>query len=217
MHIGSSSTVPLTAPDAPVDVGIALTPVNLIMASTDLLYSPVLRKYPTLMFAMSEGGIGWIPYVLERIDNSWLRQRNWTHQDFGGRLPSEVFKDHVVTCFIEDTNGIANRHSVGIDTITWECDYPHSDTTWPRSPEVLLAALADVPDDEIDKITHLNAIRHFSYDPFSQQPRQACTVQALRALAAGWDVQIRSLADPSRAGHTGTSPHTGLLHDFKQP
>jgi hypothetical protein len=49
-----------------------------------------------------------------------------------------------------------------------------------------------VPDDEIDKITHLNAMRHFRYDPFAHRPREQCTVEALRAQAADVDVALRS-------------------------
>jgi predicted TIM-barrel fold metal-dependent hydrolase len=207
MHIGSSSTVPLTAPDAPIDVGIALTPVNLMMAATDLLYSPVLRAYPTLKFAMSEGGLGWIPYLMERIDYSWERQRNWTHQDFGGRKPSELFFERVVTCFIEDNFGLANRYAVGLDNITWECDYPHSDTSWPRSPEMLARTTGELTDDEIDKVTHLNAMRHFRYDPFAVLGREHCTVSALRAGNGEWDVAPRPMARRPRAA----SKTTGLI------
>ena len=60
-------------------------------------------------------------------------------------------EEHVITCFIDDPVGVKNRHGVGIDTITWECDYPHSDTTWPKSPEILARSLEGVPDDEVDE------------------------------------------------------------------
>jgi hypothetical protein len=76
--------------------------------------------------------------------------------------------------------------------ITWECDYPHSDSTWPTSPETLAAALDGVPDDEVDKMTHLNAMRIFQFDPFSVRPRESCTVGALRAEAADVDVSEKS-------------------------
>jgi len=88
------------------------------------------------------------------------------------QLPSQVFKERVVTCFIDDAAGVKNRHDIGIDMITWECDYPHSDCTWPTSPERLMKSLDGVPDDEIDKMTHLNAMRHYQFDPFSVIPRE---------------------------------------------
>ena len=96
------------------------------------MWSPIFRKFPTLRVALSEGGIGWLPYFLERVDYIYGHTKYWTGTDLGGRLPSEMFSEHVVLCFIDDSVGIENRHHLNIDNITWECDYPHSDSTWPR-------------------------------------------------------------------------------------
>lgn len=191
MHIGSSSSLVVTSPDAPMDVLVTLTPVNSMQAAADLVWSPVLKHFRKLRVALSEGGIGWIPYFLERIDYVYDRHRSWTGQDLGDRLPSEAFREQVVTCFIDDPIGVELRDRVGLDMMTWECDYPHSDSSWPHSPERLMEQVAGVPDDDIDKITHLNAMRIFGYDPFSVLPRDQCTVGALRARAAGWDVSPR--------------------------
>jgi predicted TIM-barrel fold metal-dependent hydrolase len=192
LHIGSSSSLVITAADAPIDVLLALQPVNILQAAADLLWSPVLRKFPDLKVSLSEGGIGWIPYFLERMDWTYERQHGWTGQDFGDRLPSEVFRDHIVTCFIDDPAGISQRDQVGIDTICWESDYPHSDSTWPVSPERLMQSLVGVSDDEIDVMTHRNAMRHFRFDPFSVRTREQCTVGALRAGAGDVDVTTKT-------------------------
>jgi Amidohydrolase len=193
MHIGSSSQLVITAPDAPIDCLITLTPINIVQAATDLVWSPVLRAFPDLKIALSEGGIGWIPYFLERVDYNYRRHHAWTGQDFGGRLPSEVFNDHVLTCFIDDKFGMASRDFLNLDHVMWECDYPHSDSTWPFAPEELVTNLDGVIDHDIDRVTHLNAMKHFSYDPFTALGgRESCTVGALRARAAGHDVSIRS-------------------------
>ena len=85
-----------------MDCLITLTPMNIVKAATDLVWSPVLRKFPDLRVALSEGGIGWIPYFLERIDYNYDRHHLWTGQDFGDELPSEVFNRNVLTCFIDD-------------------------------------------------------------------------------------------------------------------
>jgi hypothetical protein len=180
--------------EAPIDVMISLQPINMVQAAADLVWSPILRKYKDLRFALSEGGIGWIPYALERIDYVYEHHRKWTGQDFGDQLPSQVFKDRVITCFIDDTFGVQNRQYMNVDNITWECDYPHSDSTWPQSPEALMKALDDVPDEDIDKMTHLNAMKHFQFDPFSVRPREKCTVGALRAEAADVDTALVSRA-----------------------
>jgi hypothetical protein len=105
-----------------------------------------------------------------------------------------VWREHTITCFVDDPVGIKNRHAIGVDTITWECDYPHSDTTWPSSPEILARSLTGVPDDEVAKITHENALRFFRAEPFSRRPREKCTAAALRAESPGVDVAPKKIA-----------------------
>jgi predicted TIM-barrel fold metal-dependent hydrolase len=182
LHIGSSSTMLGLKEGAPFDVLITMTPLNSMSAATDLLWSNVLRKFPDLKFALSEGGIGWMPYWLERIDYVYQQHRFWTHQDFGDQLPSQVARDHFTFCFISDRAGVEARHAIGIDNITWECDYPHSDSSWPHSPESVIKQLDGVPDAEINKITYENAMRIFRYDPFATIPKEKATVGGLRAL-----------------------------------
>jgi hypothetical protein len=105
--------------------------------------------------------------------------------------PSEVFRRNILACFITDPSGLEARHRIGIDNIAWECDYPHTDTTWPQSPEFLWNELvtAGVTDEgEIHKITWENACRFYDWDPFKHTPREEATVGALRAKAKDVDV-----------------------------
>ncbi|MCX5046379.1 amidohydrolase [Aldersonia sp. NBC_00410] len=192
LHIGSSSSVVITSLDAPVDTMITLQPMSIVQCAADIIWSPLLRKFPDLTIALSEGGIGWIPYFLERIDRVYTMHRHWTHQDFKGRLPSEVFLERIVTCFIDDRFGIESRNKLNLDMVTWECDYPHSDSTWPLAPESLANYLQGVPDSDINKITHENALRLFSFDMFSHIPKEQLTVGALRAQATDVDLGFRS-------------------------
>jgi predicted TIM-barrel fold metal-dependent hydrolase len=187
LHIGSSSQMLELAPGAPIDVLITLTPLNAMQAATDLIWSGLLRRFPDLKFALSEGGIGWLPYWLERVDYVYQQHRFWTKQDFGDKLPSQVAREHFTFCFIDDKRGVEQRHAIGIDNVTWECDYPHSDSTWPHSPESIMKHFDGVTDEEIDKITHLNAMRAFRFDPFAHRTREQCTAGALRAEAAAAD------------------------------
>jgi predicted TIM-barrel fold metal-dependent hydrolase len=189
VHIGSGTGMNLQDQTAPVEIMITGTPITLFNFANEITYSKFLPKYKNLRFALSEGGIGWIPYFLERADYVYKHHHAWTHNSFGGRLPSDLFREHVVTCFIDDAAGIRNRDLIGLDTITWECDYPHSDSTWPNSPEVLWQSLAGVSDDEIHAITHRNVMRHFRYDPFRHVPKQQASVGALRARAKHVDVK----------------------------
>jgi predicted TIM-barrel fold metal-dependent hydrolase len=192
IHLGSSGKLSVTAPDAPVDVMITLQPMNICQAAADLLWSRVIKKFPSIRFALSEGGTGWIPYFLDRVDRTYQMHHLWTGQDFGGKLPSDVFREHFLTCFISDPVGFGLRSLIGIDNIAWECDYPHSDSSWPNAPEELADVARGAASDEINKITHENAMRWYSFDPFAHRSRDQSTVGALRAEAAGHDVSTRS-------------------------
>jgi predicted TIM-barrel fold metal-dependent hydrolase len=197
MHIGSSSQMVITSDDAPFDCLLTLTPMNIVQAAADLVWSQVFRKFPDLKVALVEGGVGWIPYFLERVDWNYKRHHAWTGQDFGDRLPSEVFNEHVLLCFIDDRFGIANHKYLNLDNVMWELDYPHSDTTWPFAPESFAThfdGVTDLSDNDIDKLSHLNAMRHFNYDPFTTLGgKENCTVGALRAKAVGHDISVRSV------------------------
>jgi predicted TIM-barrel fold metal-dependent hydrolase len=203
LHIGSSSQVVVTSLDAPIDTLITLQPMNIVQAAADLLWSPVLRRFPDITFALSEGGIGWIPYFLERVDAVYRHHRAWTHQDFGKKSPSEVFLDRILTCFIEDAFGLKCRGELNTDMITWECDFPHSDSTWPESPEVLANQLQGLPEDDVARITHRNAMRVFSFDPFSHISPDDATVGALRGRATDVDLGFRS---SDRLKKSGSDP-----------
>jgi predicted TIM-barrel fold metal-dependent hydrolase len=193
IHLGSSGKLSVTAPDAPVDVMITLQPMNICQAAADLLWSRVIKRFPAIKFALSEGGTGWIPYFLDRIDRTYDMHRLWTGQDFGDKLPSDVFREHFLTCFISDPVGVQLRNMIGIDNIAWECDYPHSDSSWPNAPEELAAVASDVPADELNKITYQNAMRWYSFDPFvAGRTPERSTVGALRAEAGDRDVSIKS-------------------------
>jgi predicted TIM-barrel fold metal-dependent hydrolase len=183
LHIGSSSSLP-AFDDAPIDVMITLTPLNLFQTASNLIWSPVLKRFPDLHFALSEGGIGWLPYFLERIDYVYERHRFWTKQQFGDMLPSQKARECFTFCFIDDKSGVQDRDRIGVDAICWECDYPHSDSSWTHSPEAVAKHFDDtVSDDDIVKMTHRNAMRTFRYDPFAHRPAEQCTVAALRAEA----------------------------------
>ena len=163
IHFGTSGQVPMTALDAPFAVMITLMGCNSMQATADLLFSPALHKHPNLKIGLSEGGIGWIPYILERADYTWARHRYYQNVNQEVR-PSELFRRHFFGCFIDDEVGVKVRHDIGIECITWECDYPHSDSNWPNSRKRVAEMLADVPDDEVHRMVELNARELFHFD-----------------------------------------------------
>jgi predicted TIM-barrel fold metal-dependent hydrolase len=188
LHIGGASSLVMQPPEAPIDHMIVIPTQVTMLVAQDLLFGPTLRKFPGLRVALSEGGIGWIPFYLDRVDRHFKNQ-TWLHNDFGGKLPSEVFREHILACFITDPSGLEARHRIGVDILAWECDYPHTDTTWPESPELLWRELQDArtTDEEVDRITWQNALRFFDWDPFAHIPKEQSSVGALRSLATDVD------------------------------
>jgi predicted TIM-barrel fold metal-dependent hydrolase len=186
LHIGSGFEVIRRPAEAPVDHLMVLACQISAITAQDLLFGPTLRRFPDLKVALSEGGIGWIPFYFDRIDRH-VQNQSWLHggDDFGGKLPSEVFRDHILACYITDPSGLRLRDRIGVDIIAWECDYPHTDTTWPESPEFAWNELqgAGCTDAEIDAITWENACRFFGWDPLKHTAKEQATVGALRALA----------------------------------
>jgi predicted TIM-barrel fold metal-dependent hydrolase len=196
LHIGAGFNLIQRAPEAPLDHLMVLACQISALIAQDLLFGPTLRTFPDLKVALSEGGIGWIPFYFDRVDRHFTNQQ-WLHNDFGGKLPSEVFREHILACFITDPSGLILRDRIGIDLIAWECDYPHTDTTWPDSPEFAMKEFVDagVSDEEIDKITWANACRFFDWHPFAHTPRAEATVGALRALATDVDTTRMTRAE----------------------
>lgn len=129
---------------------------------TDWLYSNTLYRHPKLKICLSEGRIGWIPYISERCDSVWRKHRyyNNINQD---QPPSELFEKHIYGCFIDDYFGIAVRHTIGVECITFECDFPHSDSFWPQSRERAAGAFMDVPDGELHRMVELNAREFYNF------------------------------------------------------
>jgi predicted TIM-barrel fold metal-dependent hydrolase len=188
LHIGSSSAVKLPSVEAPFTTMMNLQPTAVMDTAADLLWSRVLQEFPNIRFALSEGSIGWIPYLLERADYVYENHNIWTGTDFGDRLPSEVFREHFIACFITDSAGLRMLDLIGPEIVCVETDYPHSDSTWPLTPERLATQLARLDADTIAAVTHRNAMRLFNFDPFERIEPAAATVGALRAQAGHVDV-----------------------------
>jgi predicted TIM-barrel fold metal-dependent hydrolase len=160
MHIGSSSRMPATSPDAPAAVAASLSFNNAMASMSDFLFSGVLVRFPTLKLAYSEGQIGWIPYILERVDDVWREHRAWGGvRDLIPEPPSTYYYRQIFGCFFRDRHGIASLDVVGIDNVTFETDYPHTDSTWPDTKPLAEEYMAGLPDDTVFKIMRGNALR----------------------------------------------------------
>ncbi|MET0369825.1 MAG: amidohydrolase family protein [Sphingobium sp.] len=193
-HIGTGQTPAYASAQSPISAWISALPMAIGIDAADLLHLRALLRYPNLKFSLSEGGIGWIPYLLERTDFTYKQHGPWVRCDWGGKLPSEVFREHFLSCFVEDRFGCRHYEEVGEDIIAFECDYPHSDSTWPDVAEGLWENVKDLSDRMIDKISHQNAFDFFGVDPIAVGGgRDKCNVGALRAKAVGVDTSIKSM------------------------
>ena len=160
LHIGSSSKMPSTAPDAPFIISSTLTFQNAMGSMLDYIFSGTLDRFSNLKIAYSEGQVGWMPYVLERADKLFHERSD---NAFGTSLPkppSEYIAGRIWGCIFDDETGLENRHRVGMDQICFEVDYPHGDSTFPHTLKVAteICAKAGLDDAEIYKLMRGNAI-----------------------------------------------------------
>lgn len=191
-HLGSSSRSAMTSSDAPAGVNMSVSSASTIYTLIDLVWAEFWPRFPDLKFSLTEGDIGWIPYFLWRSEHVRERHSGWTKHDFsqtGG--PTQIFRDHILVCFIKENVFPRLLDDFNIDNICWESDYPHSDSTWPNGPEELAKTLAGLPQDVVDKITYKNAMKHYNFDPFKHRPKEKCTAAALRAESPDVDTVTR--------------------------
>jgi predicted TIM-barrel fold metal-dependent hydrolase len=168
LHIGSSSTFPLTSLDAPRAVSLALTSQGATHALADWLTCGVLDRFDRLKVALSEGQVGWIPFLLERLDSVWADRPGYGGIRHLSKPPSAFIDDRVFGCVFDDVIGLQLRDRIGMSQIMFETDYPHGDSTWPHSRAVLekLVAQAGLTDAETYQFVRGNAIRCYGLERF---------------------------------------------------
>jgi len=131
----------------------------------DMIFSGVFERHPQLRLAIVEFELSWAPYVLANMDYTYRERNEETRYRFkGDTLPSDFFARNVFLSFQEDAVGIRMRDSIGVDQMMWGSDYPHSESTFPRSREVLDDILRNVPEDERAKIVCHNTARLYGFD-----------------------------------------------------
>jgi predicted TIM-barrel fold metal-dependent hydrolase len=170
LHVGSSSTRVTTAPDAPIDLAICFLFVNSELAFADWLYSGVLEEFPHLRIVLSEGQVGWMPFVMQRIDNTWKKclEGNKPSGRRARELPSNSMRGRIFGSIFDDLQGLIDREAVGMEQIMIETDFPHKDSTYPHSEKVVseLVTTAGLNDKEINQLVRGNAIAVYGLDRY---------------------------------------------------
>ena len=131
----------------------------------DMIFSGVFERHPNLRLAIVEFELSWVPYVLTNMDYTY-RERNEEalYRFKGDTLPSDFFASNVFLSFQEDEIGIRLRDRIGVDRMMWGSDYPHSESTFPRSREVLDEILHEVSEEERAKIVCHNTAKLYGFD-----------------------------------------------------
>jgi hypothetical protein len=162
LHIGSAGASPATTDDAPPDVTGVLFFGYAMFAAVDWLYSLYPVKHPDLKICLSEGGIGWVAGLLDRLDH--MRSYHDMYGTWTDELtPAEVMKRNFWFCAIEDPSSFVQRERIGVGNILLEQDYPHCDSTWPNTQAVIEREIGGLPADDIERITWRNASELYQF------------------------------------------------------
>jgi len=186
MHIGSSSRRYTMSDESPMLVTMSWGPPVLIAgAMVEWIFSPVVRKFPGIKVALAEGGIGWMPFFLDRCaqvvekHRYWIEKGDVKHDSLSGHVEviesggvdmegfsvMDTFRKHIYGCFIDDLHGVKNLDVIGVDNVMIETDYPHSDSTWPNCIQHAQKQLQGLSDVDRNKILRGNAERLFRFTP----------------------------------------------------
>ncbi|MEC7152723.1 MAG: amidohydrolase family protein [Actinomycetota bacterium] len=161
MHIGSGTKTVQTSPEAPTVVTANLIVCNSAASMIDWIFSGKFEQFPNLKLLYAESQIGWIPYFIERADDTW-RTHQWAQGEKRiPKPPSHYYKKHVYSCFFKDTVGIDLLDRIGEDNVLFETDYPHQDGTFPNTLAIAEELFGHLEQETIDKIARNNAIKLF--------------------------------------------------------
>jgi predicted TIM-barrel fold metal-dependent hydrolase len=164
LHVGSSGSSPSTSPDAPPDTVGVLFFGYAMFAAVDWLFSRLPVRFPELRICLSEGGIGWVAGLIDRLDHVKPYQEiygTWTGIDID---PADVLRRNFWFCAVDDPTSFASAGRIGKEHILIEVDYPHADSTWPNSQAQLHAAMGGITDpDEVAGYCWRNAAQLYRH------------------------------------------------------
>lgn len=135
------------------------------LSMCDMIFAGVFERYPKLTVAIVEFELSWVPYVLTNMEYAYRERHEEAFYRFGNDMtPSDFYYRNIALSFQEDDIGIRLRDVIGVDNMMWGSDYPHSESTFPRSREVIDRILQGVPENERAKVVGLNAARLYHFD-----------------------------------------------------
>jgi len=143
---------------------VAVVTMQLDEVLAGMIFSGTLEQRPNVKFVMGEAGLGWIPYVIERLDHELHKYGSKINDHKIGMLPSEIFARQVFTTYEDEKLGVELIPRIGVDNVMWASDYPHGDSTWPHSRKALAESpLAQHGPEILRKVTCDNAARVYGF------------------------------------------------------
>ena len=161
LHIGTDSE---RSPSDDIMVEYASWPVWVQRSLSTLVLAGVFDRFPKLKLVSVENDIGWVGNYYQRLDHVYARQA--VYRDIrikSGRKPSEILKEQVYFTFMSDHAGVTTYKIIGEDNVMWSNDYPHIDSTWPHSQEVIAREFAGVPEAAKWKMLRDNVMRLYKF------------------------------------------------------
>lgn len=131
-----------------------VSPMQLDEALTETVFAGILERHPGVRLVLAEAGLGWLPYLIDRMDHEWVK-----HGNIVGKLktpPSELIRRQVWITFEEEKNAATFIPMIGADRVMWACDYPHPDSTFPESRHAIARDMGDLSADDVKLITSDN-------------------------------------------------------------
>ena len=145
-----------------------------------MIFTGLFDRFPKLRFYFAETQAGWIPHFLDILDDQYDRTIHWAERLVGmkklDRKPSEYISEHFSWGFMRNIAGVRVRDQIGVENMMWATDFPHAETDWPESQDVIEEIFVGVPEDELQKMLGGNAIAYFHLD-------QAIQSEAAKAAA----------------------------------
>jgi predicted TIM-barrel fold metal-dependent hydrolase len=191
LHVGSSGKAQVPSSSSPAECWVGLFPLSAMEAAFDWVYARIPIHYPNIKIALSEGGVSWVPMIIERFTRAYRQVEAsnwWTSSDPD---PVQCFRRAFYFCSIEDPIAFRNLDAIGADRVMIECDYPHQDSSWPHTQSMMKAQLEHLDISTIERICYANAAELYRHQ---QPPRHmlasAGVKQAVPQRAMGDGVTV---------------------------
>ena len=164
LHVGASGLVARPSAASPHEVEIALFPINGVMAMIDWLYARIPIRFPALNIALSEAGVSWLPMMMERLERAYRHVEASSVWSTADPHPNDLVRRNFWFTSIEDPSAFQLLDQIGEDKVMLETDYPHKDSTWPDTQELIRSELEHLPSRVVRKVAFETAARLYQHE-----------------------------------------------------